>query len=315
MTGSTTCSHAQNGSPTARVIQSGFTLVELLVVVSIITLLISILLPSVGKARKSAQRVVCASNQRQIAAAVASYIASNDDWMNPVEDWWPLGDGRVEVTFRVILFPYVGSVPQIFDCPSERVYKYADGFSNADERRAIALGGPSTADRENWDRLFGIVHPLERWNFGGIGIAGVHWFRKNPPDLLTRKKTMPFGRAVESGYYEGLKKYAEIKAPTRLIWFGDGAGDDTLAKWGSDNGWWIRSPASDYSQGDPGFNRVLQNDYGCRRHSNKANYVFADGHVELLDANRIPCNEDQCWWSILPYVHRPRTVAVWKEPL
>ncbi len=170
-------------------------------------------------------------------------------------------------------------------------------------------------DRENWDRLFGIVHPLERWNFGGIGIAGVHWFRKNPPDLLTRKKTMPFGRAVESGYYEGLKKYAEIKAPTRLIWFGDGAGDDTLAKWGSDNGWWIRSPASDYSQGDPGFNRVLQNDYGCRRHSNKANYVFADGHVELLDANRIPCNEDQCWWSILPYVHRPRTVAVWKEPL
>jgi prepilin-type processing-associated H-X9-DG protein len=74
-------------------------------------------------------------------------------------------------------------------------------------------------------------------------------------------------------------------------------------------GWWIRSPASDYSQGEPGFNRLLQNDYGCRRHAEKANYAFADGHVAKLDANDIPCNVNDCWWSIRPDVHRPNTAA------
>ncbi|WP_432798037.1 DUF1559 domain-containing protein [Poriferisphaera sp. WC338] len=60
-----------------------FTLIELLVVISIIALLIGILLPALGSARKEARAIQCASNMRQVGVAIVDYTVTNKDHMPP----------------------------------------------------------------------------------------------------------------------------------------------------------------------------------------------------------------------------------------
>jgi prepilin-type N-terminal cleavage/methylation domain-containing protein len=55
----------------------GFTLIELLVVISIIALLIGILLPALGAARKTARNTACLSNIRSMNQATLNYAADN----------------------------------------------------------------------------------------------------------------------------------------------------------------------------------------------------------------------------------------------
>lgn len=69
-----------NNIQNKRSIRRGFTLIELLVVIAIISLLVSILLPSLSRAKKLAKAAICRVNQRGIGTAIHMYASESNGY-------------------------------------------------------------------------------------------------------------------------------------------------------------------------------------------------------------------------------------------
>jgi len=68
-----------SGRPRTDPARRGFTLIELLVVIAIIALLVSILVPSLSRARDLAKQVMCKTNQHALGVAINMYAVENRD--------------------------------------------------------------------------------------------------------------------------------------------------------------------------------------------------------------------------------------------
>jgi prepilin-type N-terminal cleavage/methylation domain-containing protein/prepilin-type processing-associated H-X9-DG protein len=82
--------------------KSGFTLVELLVVIGIISILIAMLLPALNKARQAASLVDCQSRLRQIGQASAIYQSEFKGWIAP-----PVTTGDTSTYFTNVFGEYL----------------------------------------------------------------------------------------------------------------------------------------------------------------------------------------------------------------
>ena len=234
----------------------GFTLIEILVVVAIIALLISILLPSLRRAREQARRVACATNLRTCHQALMFYAQANQDffpWVANVRD-----DGRVQFSMQPweVLFKYVQrglpsefhDYPRIFNGPkgaaSGSIYLSLDWYLCPSDvihhitSQAVQTLPDGTTIRGEFVLSYAGMHYV-------MGVADLE-----APDVGLK----------------GSRRFGSVKNPSRFVAFGE-AGDDTI---GGGIAWELRD------------RNIEENQIGWEiRHLGGGNLVFVDGHGEF----------------------------------
>ena len=119
--------------------KTGFTLVELLVVMTIISMLMSILLPALSNAREQGKSLVCKVNTKGLQFAWLMYASENNDKVCPssiwvTDHWTVIPEYNTDLALKNgRLWPYTGDV-KLYKCPS---YK---GWLNRNYFVSCAMG-------------------------------------------------------------------------------------------------------------------------------------------------------------------------------
>ena len=118
----------------------GFTLIELLVVIAIIALLISILLPSLSRARELSKRLVCASNIKGFGTSAKIYANDNyEKWMVPPFKRGAIDEVGIQYTLDVNGEGYAGQVgkDRLYQSTSESPLDPDGGSTEVSVTRAL----------------------------------------------------------------------------------------------------------------------------------------------------------------------------------
>ena len=228
-----------------------FTLIELLVVISLIALLVSLLLPALGKARESGRATVCLSNLHQFAIAMSGYISDN-------KGYYP-GDHRQAsgsswITWAPRLRKYLGDSTDTFYCPSAlKEYRWTPiyGYNNyVGDARPYGYG--DTERPLMGDEFF--CYGYNGW--------GVQDFAN--PHLGLGGHVAP----LEPGAINFDLPYNEIKdsqvvAPSDMIAIADSFTDGSWDEW--------ITPQAGYPLSAPG-----------KRHTGGAETLFCDSHANWV---------------------------------
>lgn len=112
------CSESRVPVPDGR----GFSLIELLVVISIIAILIGILIPTLPRVRDAARRTACGSNLRQVGVAVELYRNDHKE-VFPVARYMPRPwlSGEEAPALNIALGDRLETDSGVYKCPGDRV--------------------------------------------------------------------------------------------------------------------------------------------------------------------------------------------------
>ncbi|MDY6914576.1 MAG: type II secretion system protein [Planctomycetota bacterium] len=249
---------------------SAFTLVELLVVIGIISLLVAILLPSLGSARDTAKAAICASRQRNLAVGWNMYATENFDIIVPgrfgsdagSNKYWVGNGWKYRPRWIAAMGSQLGLHP--FSHPSE---VKADGGDRQDycNDTYACPSVPKWMDERNY--AYGYNHQF-------LGNARNHpsGGYRNFPVRVGQVRTQS-GTVMAADCLGTAAGYAESQ---RKPYSNDGV--DLAAR--GNHAWCLDPPrltaSSDRGTGDAGSPRTAVDP----RHRGKVTVSFCDSHVE-----------------------------------
>lgn len=240
-----------------------FSLMELLVVISIIAILASILMPSVAMVRSAARATTCMMHIRQLQLAVEDYATSNDGQLVLTK----LGFS-VQKQWESLL---AAQIPDILGGDSD----ITQSVSGTTAKRNLVRGCPDFKAAINAS-----VSAALQWT-SGYGL--------NERPLVEPKTVATFGLynwlwGAGGGGNGVVMTLAQVPNKAQRVSFGD-ADDYWLNGMGAGQNWSTATQPREWqSSGNRTSGFVKLGMEGYQRHRGKANYTFFDGHAEKLDS-------------------------------
>ncbi len=260
--------------------RKGFTLIELLVVLSIITLLMSVLMPSLQKARLAAEEVVCRSNLKQYGLVGALYL-EDYDYIFP-DAWNSIFNSREN--FTQCQWHDESRHPDLRSDLKGFLWNYFGGFSKVHYCRTFArLAKTGKPHRGHTDSI--PIVPLFCYSMNAF-LGGFEEWRGGHRLLVAssqvRRPAEIFFFAEENCWpYEPDPSHPKGRFYRRYL---DTLNDNALCgapKLPSDPAAWEypRDQGPPYLDAFGSYHKTTTR----RRNKGMANATFVDGHVQLVD--------------------------------